>query len=201
MSRSNPKTRIPGRLESDDPDEIIEWAPAGCDFGETQLWSSGSFGSSSTVRPIGSLRREYVDNWADSVPELVGKLASLIEEKKKQEIQFNLLQIAISEFEGRIHRLESIQTKIIPIDSFAPEPYNLLKTILVSVHSVEGGFNAGWFDANIHSSGDNEEEAAGNLKSLILDFFDSLSNEPAEKLGPEPLRQLAVLKEYIQNKS
>jgi hypothetical protein len=100
----------------------------------------------------------------------------------------------------RIHRLESIQTRIIPIDSFAPEPYDVLKTILVSVHCIEGGFNAGWFDANIHSSGDNEEEAVSNLKSLILDFVDSLSNEPAEKLGPEPTRQLAVLKEYIQKR-
>jgi hypothetical protein len=90
------------------------------------------------------------------------------------------------------------KTRIIPVDSFAPEPYRVLKPILVSVHCVEGGFNAGWFDANIRSSGDNEEEAVSNLKSLILDLVDSLSKESAEKLGPEPTRQLAVLKEYIQ---
>jgi hypothetical protein len=33
-----------------------------------------------------------------------------------------------------------------------------------------------------------------NLKSLILDLFDSLSSEPAENLGPAPSRQLAVLR-------
>ena len=112
----------------------------------------------------------------------------------------DLFEVTLSDFERRIQRLESLQTKIIPIDSFTPEPYRPLKTILVTVHPVEGGYSAGWFDANIHSSGDNEEEAVSNLKSLILDFFDKFSNEPAERLGPEPTRQLAVLREYIQKR-
>jgi hypothetical protein len=110
----------------------------------------------------------------------------------------DLLEVTLSDFEKRIQRLESLQTWIIPIDSFAPEPYKLLKTILVTVHPVEGGYSAGWFDANIHFSGDNEEEAVSNLKSLILDFFNIFSNEAAESLGPEPTRQLALMKEYIQ---
>ena len=115
-------------------------------------------------------------------------------------MQLGLLQIKIAEFDKRIHRLESIQTRVVPIDSFAPEPYALSKTILVSVHCVEGGFNAGWFDANIHASGDNEEEAVSNLKSLILDFFDRLTNEAPEQFGPDPTHQLAVLREYLTKK-
>ena len=62
----------------------------------------------------------------------------------------------------------------------------------------EGGFEAGWFDANIHTTGENEEESVANLKSLILDFFDSFSREPIEKLGPEPKRQLAVIKQFLK---
>ena len=57
-----------------------------------------------------------------------------------------------------------------PIDTFAPEPYVVLKTILVTVSSVNGEFNAEWFDANIHFSGENEQEAVSNLKGLILDI-------------------------------
>jgi hypothetical protein len=108
--------------------------------------------------------------------------------------------MAIADFEKRIHRLESLQTKIVPVGSFSPEPYDVLKTILVSVHSIEGGFSASWFDANIHASGDNEEEAVSSLKSLVLDFFDTYSNEPVGALGPEPARQLAVLREYLRKK-
>ena len=60
---------------------------------------------------------------------------------------------------------------------------------------------ASFFDANIHASGDTEEEAFRNLKSLILDTFDSLSAEPAHRLGPEPTRQLAVLRQFVRKKS
>jgi hypothetical protein len=133
--------------------------------------------------------------WQKSVPSLMAKLSSLIAERKIQD-----LRDLVNTFDKRIHRLESMQTLVVPINTFAPEPYELLKTFFVSVHSIEGGFHAGWFDANIHTTGDNEEEAISNLKSLILDFFDSFSNEPPEKLGPEPTRQLAILKQYLQKK-
>jgi hypothetical protein len=137
-------------------------------------------------------------DWADTVPNLITQLVSQVADKKKLELRFNLLEILTGEFEARLHKLESAQTKIVPINTFSPEPYELLKTFLVSVQSVDGGFEAGWFDANIHTEGENEEEAVSNLKSLILDYFDSFSKESPEKLGPEPTRQLAVMKKFIQ---
>jgi len=54
------------------------------------------------------------------------------------------------------------------------------------------------FDANISSSGDTQEEAVDNLRMLLVEIFEDLSNEPTDKLGPEPLRQLAVLGQYIR---
>ena len=86
---------------------------------------------------------------------------------------------------------------MVPITSFAPEPYNLIRPIIAVIQLGEGGYSAGFFDANVYASGDTEEEALRNLKSLILDVFDSLSAEPVETLGPEPKRQLAVLQEFI----
>lgn len=85
----------------------------------------------------------------------------------------------------------------VPITSFAPEPYEVIRHIPAVVQVCEGGFTAGFFDANIHASGDTEEEALCNLKSLILDVFESLQTESAANLGPEPARQLAVLREFI----
>lgn len=92
-------------------------------------------------------------------------------------------------------------TIAVPITTFAPEPYQLRQPLVVLVQREEEGFTASHFDSNIHASGDTEEEAFRNLKSLVLDVFDSLCAEPLEKLGPEPKRQLAVLKEFIRRKS
>ena len=88
----------------------------------------------------------------------------------------------------------------VPITTFAPEPYELRRPLVVLVQPEEEGFTASHFDANLHASGDTEEEAFRNLKSLVLDVFDSLCAEPPEQLGPEPKRQFAVLKEFIHKK-
>ena len=88
----------------------------------------------------------------------------------------------------------------VPITTFAPEPYELLRPLTVLVQEEGAGFNASLFDANIHASGDTEEEAFRNLKSVMLDIFDSLSAEPPDHLGPEPRRQLAVLQQFIRRK-
>jgi hypothetical protein len=171
MSRNNPTSLIQELSESGDLNPVIESAFRQCGRSEHSPWSIGSFRRFTSRESGSTVLGTFEENWAESVPLLLANVFSLVAEKKKQEIRFSLLQIAFKGVEERLSRLELAQATIIPINSFSPEPYDLLKTILVSVRCVEGGFNAGWFDANIHSSGDNEEEAVGNLKSLILDFF------------------------------
>jgi len=85
----------------------------------------------------------------------------------------------------------------VPIESFSPEPFFLKKPLAAVIQPSGEGHTASFYDANIHASGDNEEEALRNLKALILDTFESLSSEPADRLGPEPARQLAVLHEFV----
>jgi hypothetical protein len=202
MRQNNPLAIVIESFETDNPEETLDWPNLRCEQGETEVLRDGLFfGERDSIRLINRLPASYAADWADKVPELLAKVVSLLTEKRKQELRFNFLQVTLSDYEKRIHKLECAQTKIIPVASFIPEPYMLLRTIFVSVNSIEGGFNAGWFDANIHSSGDNEEEAVANLKSLILDVFDNFTSEPAENLGPEPARQLAVLRHYIQRKA
>ncbi len=89
----------------------------------------------------------------------------------------------------------------IPITTFTPEPYRLEREIPATVQLAPDGFTAAFFDANIATSGETQEEAVSNLKSLILDTFDFLSSEPPEALGPEPARQLAVLRGFLERES
>jgi len=90
---------------------------------------------------------------------------------------------------------------VVPIATMAPEPYRVLRDIPAVLEPADDGFIATFFDANISTSGDTAEEAVSNLRSLILDVFDYLSSEPLNSLGPEPARQLAVLREFLARTS
>lgn len=91
-----------------------------------------------------------------------------------------------------------IATAVIPIATLVPEPYDLTKDIPAVLQPADDGFVATFFDANISTSGDTEEEAVSNLRSLIVDIFEYLESEPMEALGPEPTRQLEVLRAFIR---
>jgi hypothetical protein len=86
----------------------------------------------------------------------------------------------------------------VPIQSFAPEPYEILKPITAVITPVEDGFEAGLFDANLFSTGDTEVEAIQNLKSMILETYSTLDQLGDSKLGPGPLRQRNVLSTLIR---
>jgi ribulose-5-phosphate 4-epimerase/fuculose-1-phosphate aldolase/predicted RNase H-like HicB family nuclease len=85
------------------------------------------------------------------------------------------------------------------IETLAGNQHLLHRKIPVTIQpSPQGdGYLAGFFDANIHTEGDNEQEAFENLRSLIVFVFDDLTAEPVENLGPEPARQLEVLRQFI----
>jgi len=113
------------------------------------------------------------------------------------------MSIATKKSKARVKRRPggvAIPVIIVPINTFAPEPYDIIRQTLAVVQPSAKGFIASLYDANIHASGDTEEEAFRNLKSLTLDLLDSLSAESPGTLGPEPRRQLAVLQQFIQKK-
>jgi predicted RNase H-like HicB family nuclease len=91
-----------------------------------------------------------------------------------------------------------VETILIPIATLAPEPYELVRAIPVVVQPAGGEFIATFFDANISTAGDTQEEAVANLRSLLLDMFEYLESEPPEALGPEPTRQLGVLRAFLK---
>ncbi len=83
------------------------------------------------------------------------------------------------------------------ISSLGIPGYRVLRSIPVTIRKDGDGFVATFFDANISTGGDNQQEAVANLQSLIADFYDELAATPVEKLGPSLQRQKHVLAEFV----
>jgi type I restriction enzyme, S subunit len=71
--------------------------------------------------------------------------------------------------------------------------------IPVSIVKVQNNVVASFVAANVHASGDTQDEAVSHLKSLLIDMFELLLTHSPEELGPAPSRQLSVLQSYIRS--
>jgi predicted RNase H-like HicB family nuclease len=128
------------------------------------------------------------------VQELPDKLSS----RWKDNARLDILEKEVFLLRDRVERLERSQPIEVPVQSFAPDPYEVIKPLHVMVQRVEDDYIASFFDAEIAASGDTPEEAVFNLKDIIMACFESLTKHKETELGPGPRRQLAVLKDFIR---
>lgn len=84
------------------------------------------------------------------------------------------------------------------ITGFSPEPYTLKSPIKIKIVGNDSEYIASYHESNVHASGDTPYEAIENLKSLLLDTFDSLTSEPKENLGLKAKNQRALLESIIE---
>ncbi len=99
---------------------------------------------------------------------------------------------------GYLQGLSATRLGPVPLISLDPGRYELVRDIPVALQPSGDGFTATFFDANIGSSGDTEEEAIDNLRTLIMDTFELLDSTQPEKLGREPRRRLKLLRSLIR---
>jgi hypothetical protein len=92
----------------------------------------------------------------------------------------------------------TIQVDSLDISIIKLEGAEVLRPIPVQASRVENAVVASFGLANINASGDTWQEAITNLKDLIVSVFDLLASHPLERLGPAPLKQLAVLRSFIR---
>lgn len=119
----------------------------------------------------------------------------------------------LAELSVRVSRIESVLNDVIkgidvlrvqqpsfavPINSLVPEPYEVLKPFTLVVKPDGEEFQACFFDANLYGTGDTEEEAVSDLKSVLIETFERLSELKDNKLGPAMLRQKRVVMAHIQ---
>jgi predicted DNA-binding antitoxin AbrB/MazE fold protein len=92
-----------------------------------------------------------------------------------------------------------VPSVVVPISTLEPEPFDLLRSIPVVVQPTADGYLATFFDANIGITGDTKEESVANLRVLLVDVFEELEREEA-RLGPQLVRQLAVLRCFVKRR-
>lgn len=142
----------------------------------------------------------FASDWELKVREASGRMADLLVARRailRLEHQVATLALEINSLKN------NQQGTIVPVQSFAPEPYEVIKPFYVVVRQTDDDdeISACFTEANIRTYGSNEHEAVENLKSLTLDVFDNLASKPSKKLGPGPAKQLALLQEFIRKRS
>ena len=85
------------------------------------------------------------------------------------------------------------------ITNFSGEPYRVLKAIPVTVCSLDIGeeVEAAFAEGNIAWVARSRVEAINGLKAEILNTMEDFEANK-DRLGPEPTRQLAVLRTYLE---
>lgn len=109
------------------------------------------------------------------------------------------LELQMQAILDRLDAVKPSSCKVVPLTTFTPEPFEVLKEILVVIEESDGEYLASFYDAGIATQGDNPQEAFDNLKDLILSHFEILG-EPSRRLAPPLRRQQAVLQEFIRRK-
>ena len=110
------------------------------------------------------------------------------------------VQKEIASINSRRAKLEERAPLYVPIQSLAPEPYEVIKPIEVVVQFTDGEYLASFFDANLSTGGDTPEEAVFNLKALIVGTFEILAEMQDSDLGPGPLHDKKTLEEFVRRK-
>ncbi len=129
------------------------------------------------------------ENWESGFGMAVEQLSTILERRQHDSaVRLERLEREVEELKRKIWQGQPI---VVPVTTLAPEPFDLTRDIPV----------ASFFDANINASGCNETDAVDNLKALIVAFFKRLSAMPEKKLGPEPRKQLEVLKQFLRTRN
>ena len=85
------------------------------------------------------------------------------------------------------------------ITDFSGEPYKILKVIPVTVRSLDIGeeVEAAFEEGNVAWVDRSRVEAINGLKAEILNTMEDFEANK-DRLGPEPTRQLAVLRAHLE---
>ena len=166
--------------------------------GTVNFWQSEAevYGYEIKKRP-----RNLVEDWKKKAPQLFDEFITLIYSKWQEAARLDGLEREVLLLKERVAKIERFSPLYVLIETFAPEPYEVVRSFNVVVRKSDEDFIATFFDVNLSASGSTEAEAITNLKDIIIGVFEVLIEHDEKNLGPEPLRQLHVLKTVLKKAS
>jgi len=129
-------------------------------------------------------------NWKRDVPVLLLEF--------RESVRVTILEGEIASLKERVAAVEAQKPLIVPVESLAPEPYEVIRPFHVILQPAGDEYLATFFDASISATGGTQREAVENLKDLVVTAFNMLTRHKQSELGPGPLHQINVLKQFIR---
>lgn len=156
-------------------------------------------------RPEGSLEPGFgiepgrlADDWEHNAPGLAQASTQALLRKWQDTARLEAMEREVVLLRQRVTELEQRAPVCVPIETFAPEPYDVVKPFHAVIRACAGEYVASFFDANLSASGSTQEEALTNLKDVIVSVLRVLLRHDPGRLGPGPARQLRVLQEFVR---
>jgi len=143
-------------------------------------------------------RGAVAENWQSEVPALLGDLTATLRANWKDAVRLESIERDLLTLKTQISQLQSNSRTVVPIDTLAPEPLEVIRPFHVTVEPYEDEYQASFVDANLSAFGETRAEAIWALKDIIAATFEVLSDVGVKKLGPGPARQFRVLREFIR---
>jgi len=137
-------------------------------------------------------------NWVQVLPHLMEAFTVALTPRWHEVARLETLQREVALLKDRCAVLERVAPILVPIETFAPEPYEVVKPFHAVVRHQEDQYIASFFDANLSASGDTQAEAVANLKDIIAGTFEILTTVEEDELGRGPLQQRKVLEQFMR---
>ena len=144
-------------------------------------------------------RTDFVaPGWEEAMPQLLDNWAQTVLSIWQKVSRVEMLTKEVLLVKSRVAELEAASQVTVPIESLAPEPFEVIRPIIAIVRRHGDEYVATFYDANVNASGETETEAVFNLKDMIVATCELLSAHDPAKLGPGSAQQKAVLEEFLR---
>jgi len=128
--------------------------------------------------------RQYHQQWSEGAVVLYRCINSLTEK--------------VNTLMAEMETLRNTKTYAVPLSTLAPEPFEMMKPIFVTIHGEGENFTASFTEANISASGETAADAIANFKESLASRFEILQSKPATELGTVPARQWGILQSVVK---
>jgi len=146
-------------------------------------------------------RSKIASQWEDLAPTIFDNLTKVLLTRWHDVARIQSLEKEILLLRDRLTMMEEIFPVEVPIETLAPDPYEVIRSFHVVVQPFAEEYLARFFDANLAASGATVEEAVFNLKDMIVATYEMLCDHEESELGPGPAKQLQVLKAFLRESS